>query len=485
MSLLKKLASVFKGRKEELHAKMVNSTEQTVQPHAAINENVIYVYSHGFTNGVYRVEPGKDHFEDFLQASNESDKITELRKLNQKKLYETRETLNARQAAFDQLQEMHIDRGRTVEHITSKVEEIDEAVSGNKEKQQALLEQRKQTHAEYAWVPALLYLVAGIVFIVGDISITHQITSWGFDMKGIEGWIFAVGLAFTAFLIKPVVDRLLEKPFQKAGLQMKKVYRAVLLMITVLGIVMLFLLGKFRSESQVAATKLGDINYQMQSLSDPNSKEYVLLAEERKKINEALTSNAVGEWGIILSGIIFAIGGALCMAIAFPSLSQLINRYWILPFQITMVRRRIDRLNKLRHELKDEMKQVRGDILKAEHQLKGFDFDQIKEEIAALEEQESRLLVNYYETQFNREKNLYLDGKNRGEKYTIDGELLYKAMDKDPTDLYHKNGSSSGSDAGSKIPRRPFVKIRKMIADNYNKNQNNNSPDGTEFEILS
>jgi hypothetical protein len=486
MSILRKLASVFnRNGHDTLTVDAAPSEDQAPRQVPAPSENAIYVYSHGFTNGVYRVEPEKDHFEEFLLASTESEKISEQRKRNHVRLLETRQLMALKQSAFERLQDVFIERGKSVEHLSARIHEIDDIKQVRQDKQKHLTEVRNATHAEYAWVPALLFLAAGVVFIVGDISITHQITSWGFDMKGIEGWVFAVGLAFTAFLIKPVVDRLLEKRFQKTGQQLTNVYKAVLLIITGLGIVMLFLLGKFRSESQVAATKLGDINYQMQSLSDPNSAEYIKLAEERKLINEDLTNNPVGEWGIILSGIIFAIGGALCLSIAFPSLSQLINRYWILPLKISALRRQINNLDAQRTEIKNELKVVTGDILKAEHQLKGFDFDKINEEIRELETEEKQLLVEYYEKQFQKEKNLYQDGKSRGEKYNIDGDLLYRALENDPTDLFHKNGKSATSDAANKTPRRPFVKIRKMIADNYNKHQNNNSPDGTEFEIVS
>jgi len=484
MSIFRKLASLFSRNGNEAPSIQSEAADETVvKPGPAIPENVIYIYSHGFTNGVYRVEPDNDHFEEFLRASSESERVSEQRKHNQVQLIEARQQLSAKHTAFEKVQEIFVERGKSVEFLNGRIQEIDESKQVKLERQKKLAEVRNATHAEYAWVPAILFLIAGVVFIVGDISITHQITSWGFDMKGAEGWIFAVGLAFTAFLIKPVVDRILEKPFQKTGLQLKGVYRAVLLLITGLGIVMLFLLGKFRSESQVAATMLGDINYQMQAISDPNSVEYQKLAEERKKINENLTNNPVGEWGIILSGIIFAIGGALCLSIAFPSLSQLINRYWILPSKISSLRKQINRLEAQRTDIKGELKVVTGDILKAEHQIKGFDFDRISEHISELETEEKRLLVEYYEVQFNKEKNLYQDGKSRGEKYSIDGDLAYRALEHDPTDLFHKNGKSASDTA--KTPRRPFVKIRKMIADNYNKHQNNNSPDGTEFEIVS
>ena len=486
MSFFNKLISFFKRNEEQPQEPQAEEVHEIATPsHTLPSENVIYIYSHGFTNGVYRVEPEKDNFQEFLLASNEADKIIEQRRLNQHKLTAAKQLLNIKQTAAQAVQNLYIEKKESVDDLHSRIDELDQYKVVQQGKQQLLIEQRSATHAEYGWVPALLYLAAGIVFIVGDISITHQITSWGFDMKGIEGWVFAVGLAFTAFLIKPVVDRLLEKPFQKAGLQMKNMYKTVMLLITVLGIVMLFLLGKFRSESQVAATKLGDINYQMQSLSDPNSPEYIKLADERKKINEDLTSNPVGEWGIILSGIIFAIGGALCLSIAFPSLSQLINRYWILPARISRLERNINKLQVQRTELKANLKLVAGDILKAEHQLKGFDHERLINQITMLEEEQKTLLEEYYQMQYRKEKNLYEDGKNRGEKFNTDGDLMYKSTDNDPTDLYHKNGKTPAASDSNKGQRRPFVKITKLIAENYTKNQNNKSADGSEFEILS
>ena len=171
-------------------------------------------------------------------------------------------------------------------------------------------------------------------------------------------------------------------------------------------------------------------------------------------------------------------------SIAFPSLSQLINRYWILPVRIKGHETGIKKLFDQRSEIKSQIKAVSGDILKAEHQIKGFDFERLTNDVKQLEDEEKRLLIAYYEMQFERESNLYEDGRNRGEKFSPDAELLYKTTELDPTDLYHRNGKTPAV-PDNKTQRRPFVKIRKMIADNYYKNQNNKSADGSEFEILS
>jgi hypothetical protein len=170
------------------------------------------------------------------------------------------------------------------------------------------------------------------------------------------------------------------------------------------------------------------------------------------------------------------------MSIAFPSLGHLINRYWILPVRINNLERKIQKISSQRNELRAALKMVAGDMLKADHKLKSYDFITLKDEIKVLEEVEKKLVIEYYETQFRKEKFLYQDGKARGEKYDVDASLIYKAMEHDPTDLFHTNGKTVTDN--NKGPRRPFVKIRKMIADQY-KNQTNHSPDDNEFEILS
>jgi hypothetical protein len=480
------------GTHNEKSAQASDTATTLVPPSSPIQEtkppdNVINIYDRGFANGVFRIEIEKDTFEAFLKASNDVDQINAQRKQNENSLEEAKNKLKTDSQTLEIAQETVIAKGKPIEHTQLEVERVEQRRTSYLDKQKALSIKQEETKPEHPWLPALFFFLAGVVFIVGDISITHQITSWGFDMAGMEGWIFAVGLAFTAFLIKPLIDRLLEKPFQKAGHELKRLYKAFLIGITVLGLLMLFFLGRFRSDAQTANTKLIEIRRQQSDISDVNSAEYRRLTDDRKKINEALTNNKVGEWGIILSGIVFAIGGGLCLAVAFPSLTQLTSRYWILPLRIRDCRVKAERCNKQLLDLRSNLAALSVD--KAAQKMKTISLSETTLRIHALEEEQKSLLVKYYEAQYEKERTLYHDGRNRGEKYSIEGDLIYRVIE---TDFVGSNGSKAKNGNGSDSPRpyrtytrRPFIKMRKMIADNYNKNQNNNSQDGTEFEIVS
>lgn len=490
MSIFKKILPFFGFKKsdepvQEIKQEMVTPSEKESLP----ADNVISIYSHGFTNGVYKIEPDKDAFERFLEYSNELDNIKEQRFQNDKLINELGQKLLGEIGGHQTATDTVIEKKKLAQGLDLSIAEIAQIKSAKAQKENVLIAQLNSTKPEYSWVPALLYLLAGIVFIVADVSITKQITSWGFDMKGLEGLIFAIGLAFTAFLIKPLVDRMLEKSFHKAGQALNTVYKWVLLGITLLGLVMLLLLGMFRSDSQIAQNKIRDLSAQMNELPDPASTPYHTLQNQRDKINDDLAKNNWGQNGLVLSGIIFAIGGAICLSISFPALSHLINRYWILPLRIKRTNKSILMIDRKITAVRMEWTTVTSEQEKAEQRLMAIDLIALKEELKQLEEQRTRLATEFYKIQYEKERNLYQDGKNKGEKYRIEGDLLYKVIESDPSHPYPgKDKLIDGQEGRQRSPRsytrRPFVKMRKMIADNYNKNQNNHTQDGTEFEII-
>jgi hypothetical protein len=452
------------------------------------SDSVIYIYSHGFTNGVYRVEPGKDTFEKFLEYCNRVDRIKELRILNEKAIAETELKLTVANAANASSTNMLIEKENSAEHVSRSLTEFEQSKGKKDQQEKELIVQAKETVTEYSWVPAIFYFAAGIIFITADISITHQITAYGFNMAGWQGWIFAIGLAFTAFLIKPAIDRMLEKPFQAAGLKLKMSYKIVLFSITAIGLVMLFFLGRFRSDSEIASTKMQRLNEQM-NVVDVDSPRSKALQEEYDKIQKDLDENPMGKTGLIMSGMLFAVGGAICLSIAFGALKQLINRYWILPVRIGQVKKEIKGLDKQLNALRSEHTAIKSDQEKARQSIQTNDHSLLREELKILIVERSALITSFYEAQNEKERALYLDGRNKGDKYGIEGDLLYKVHGNDHSALYlgKQDGKKENESSTSVRPytRRPFVKMRKMIADNFNKNQNNQSYDGSEFEILS
>jgi hypothetical protein len=493
MSLLHKALSLFSKNKPGEPTTLVLPQETTSQPELGENtqsKDVIYIYSHGFTNGVYKIEPDKDSFVRFLEYCNHSDRIKEQRELTEKAISDIELKLQAASSSYLADTHTSIEKGKQAENISLTLTELERLRNKNEEKETTLTAQIKESIAEYSWAPALLYLFAGITFIVADVSITKQITSWGFDMSGLESWIFAIGLAFTAFLIKPAIDRLLEKPFQVAGFKLKTLYKCVLLGLTAIGLIMLCLLGKFRSDSKIAQKEIESINAQIRPL-DPISQaqKYNKLLEKREEIQKSLDQNKWGQYGLILSGVLFAMGGAICLSISFGSLKQLINRYWILPVRLHRLKKEIKRATRQNTSIRSEYTALITEQEKAENMLSSNESTQLKEALIKLQEERAVLNAEFHQVQFEKERALYLDGRNKGDKYTIEGDLSYNISGNDQSsiNLGKKSMPTETSESPTIRPytRRPFIKMRKMIADNFNKNQNTPSYDGTEFEIVS
>jgi len=484
-TFLNKLSSFFNKNKVSADPRV--EPEQQSPVAQATPPEWISIYGHGFHNGIYRIAEEKDAFPGFLEHSNELDKIIELQELNR---MEVREYVDKWKAAEEEVKKITADK--------STAKEKSDALLSRKEKVQAdsgiissrnrfLFELREQTTPEYGWVPAVLFLIAGCLFIWGDITVTTDITSIGFDMKREDGRMFAIGLALTAFLIKPLLDRMFEKPFQKAGFELKKMHKVLLIIITVLGLVMLFFLGEFRAEAKTAINNLA-ANSTLQEKEAITPTELFELRSKADLITTQLAENWWGRWGMVLSAIVFAIGGAMCLSTAFPSLTKLANRYWFIPFRRWVNKFFIRKKEKTILKLDSELLANRTVLTQAESRLSYIDIPATYEKMIEAQKVQHQLITSYYAMRQLKETDLYRDGYNRGDKYTLEGDLKFKIID--PMLLNKNNGPGSDIDRSDdnesrKYTRRPFVKIRKMIADNYNKKQNNTHQDDTEFEILS
>jgi hypothetical protein len=487
-----RFVNVFKKKK-------LDSADAPVQVEAdstsAVTKNDtsewVSIYGHGFHNALYKINEDKDAFPAYLLHSNEVEKIQELKKINDEELADAKAKLIEAESKKEKCQTSVIEAKEAIQFLSDKLTAGNSKISTWEGRNSQLFQKREQLAPEYAWVPALFFLAAGILFILGDISITSNITSTGFNMTAKEGLLFAIGLALTAFLIKPLIDRMLEKPFQKAGLELKRVYKVILYIVTFLGITMLFFLGKFRAESKTAIAELATITTNQKRIGIPESESFQL-QQQANKIAADLANNWWGQWGMVLSTIVFAIGGAMCLAVAFPSLTQLCNKYWFLPFRRWInkffIRSEEDDASKVREELQLQ----NGKLKLAEQTLTAIDMASLKQKLQDCKAKQSELLQLYYSSRYHKEGELYKDGYNRGLIYSLDGDLKFKVID--PISFKDKgsaanNGTEYNGDHSSNekraYTRRPFVKIRKMIADNYNQKQNPNTQDGTEFEIVS
>lgn len=384
-----------------------------------------------------------------------------------------------------------IEAAEAIQCIEEQLEIEHNKIAQWQHRNKELFQKREHISPEYGWIPALLFLGAGILFILGDISVTSDITSTGFDMTKEEGRLFAIGLALTVFLIKPLLDRLFEKPFQKAGFELKRVYRNVLLLITTLGLAMLFFLGQFRADSKTMIAQLNQVTTQ-QGQPNLQTSDILKLQTQADQISKELAENWWGQWGIVLSTIVFAIGGAMCLAVAFPSLTHLCNKYWLLPFRRWINKFLIRAKEKTVSNARAKREKEKVKHGKAANGLAQLNIPALTELVRSASLKQLDLIEAYYAIRYSKEGELYKDGFNRGWLYSLEGDLKFRVID--PLNTRDKeSGATNGNKAGGNpetnekraYTRRPFVKIRKMIADNYNNKQNHSNQDGTEFEIVS
>jgi hypothetical protein len=488
-SILKKVVDIFTTKIKAPVSDNVTDTN-TVQTTEVKNvdssnsEPRIPIYAHGFHNALYRITPENDAFIHFLRYDKELKKIKDFQQINNNSLQIKEKKLEEAEIAVIRILKDETDAETSM--ISFKKEQSDYVLKkqeweGNSK---VLNEKKENTKPEYGWVPALMYFLAGVLFVIGDISITSSITSIGFDMSRDEGRFFAVGLALTVFLIKPAIDRILEKPYQKNGFILNRLFKGFLLFTTMFGLVMLFFLGQFRATAKSSMAELEQISKDQKKPGISNL-EIVELQRRTAEVSKVQADSWYGKWGMTLSTLVFAIGGAVCLSVSLPSLTALSNKYWFIPFRIRMLTRDIEEVEKQILLLQKDIDASTKVFLHCKKEYSLLDIEVLKSEILLLKAEREKLLVEFHECRFMIDESYYKDGYNRGKVYNLEGDLNYRVAN--PLNLQNyveerRDGSDEDSKDVRTYTRRPFVKLRKMIADNYNKNQK--TKDETEFEII-
>ena len=79
---------------------------------------------------------------------------------------------------------------------------------------------------KYSLFSGLIYLLAGISFVAGDLIISHEIVAYALNIRNnFEAWAFAVGLAMVSVLLKPAYERLIENPYtENPSVRSKRIY---------------------------------------------------------------------------------------------------------------------------------------------------------------------------------------------------------------------------------------------------------------------
>lgn len=167
-------------------------------------------------------------------------------------------------------------------------------------------------HERGSYGHAAMYLLAGALFVLGDVVMTRKIVADALQLTGHrflglmdESWVFAAGLAMISIVLKPAYDRLVEKPYWHGR---EKPFLAVICLLAVASLVTLWVLGEFRAEAYGDQQRLLIIQ-QMEGLSDAEKLIRITALQEKMLDSELAT------FSFVLSGLLFATAGAVTLSI--------------------------------------------------------------------------------------------------------------------------------------------------------------------------
>ncbi len=210
---------------------------------------------------------------------------------------------------------------------TAKRDELKEMVASLKVKIKDII-------LENSLLALVLMLVAALTFISADFIISLTVVSTQLLLDGeifgeskIFGFnpspfIFALALAAIPFLLKPAFDRLIEQPYK---LNKNKNYFNVLIILVALAAFGLLVntgyvrLKDFEDFNTIEATNENDNDGGMDFISQSEPQ----LPSISEKPNNYIA------FVVVVSGVLFALGGAILLGMGLPELRKRVKRAWL------------------------------------------------------------------------------------------------------------------------------------------------------------
>jgi hypothetical protein len=323
-------------------------------------------FQHGYNSGIEGSE-NRNPYESYLSSEIHynwlSQRIGDRRNEIQRVEREIEETSVKRKTAYDRLQEY----AQRVAKVAKRIAELASQRENIDTETEALRNRRKQTQSEYSLLAGLFFFAAGLAFVFGDLIISHEIVAYALNIRNTyEAWAFAIGLAMISILLKPAYDRLVEKPYTEQHTQKDRSrYAWFKVGLAGFAIITLGILGWFRYEAyrtdklkeainkSVKNLQLGATPLDPTSTISPEQQQALLQKIEQQllrsdELNLTLVNSPWALASFVLSGILFALAGAVSLGMALPVLQN----FWYRWLQID------PRLGRLRRRRKKLMKEI-------------------------------------------------------------------------------------------------------------------------------
>ncbi|GAB3512882.1 hypothetical protein GCM10027341_54250 [Spirosoma knui] len=446
-------------------------------------------FQHGYTSGVEGVN--RETYEGYLSSQVNTDWLTD--RINEKRTElanterQLAESTEANRSAYADLQ-----------NHTLQVERLDKQVQYREAERQALQadrddlrERRTKAAPDYSLLAGLLFLIAGISFLAGDLIISHEIVAYALNIRNTnEAWAFAVGLAMVSILLKPAYDRLIEKPYQENPEQNRTKYERFKIALALFSVLTLAVLGWFRYEAYRTDQLKAAINKsvrQLQLNTDPTAATQTLSPSvvnkiekqlsESSELNLALVNSPWALLSFVLSGILFALAGAVCLGIALPVLSAYWFRWLQADIKLWKLRRRLKRVDKELAPLEAQLaeQRIRQNVL--QHNLDLLPaLDELREQRRTLQAELNELLAELKLAQTDSRISNFNDGYGQGEATrTVLSDDEQQQLRKEMLTLQTSNRTNGSRPTertngtpptnGKAQALRPHQTIRKFLSD--------------------
>lgn len=175
-------------------------------------------FQHGYLIGVENIRKDKDQEDDPYEGFVSShvayewlqERIVEKKEDISKIDVEIAETKEKQKTSFDKLQEFIMG----ISTHSRKVGFVQDRIDDNLATIKRVEGKRNRNESPYSLLAGILYLLAGVAFVTGDLIISHEIVAYALNIRdNYEAWAFAIGLAMLSVLLKPAYDRLVEQPY--------------------------------------------------------------------------------------------------------------------------------------------------------------------------------------------------------------------------------------------------------------------------------
>lgn len=187
---------------------------------------------------------------------------------------------------------------------------------------------------ENSLLALVLMLVAALAFISADFIISYTVVSTQLLLNGqifgdrkILGFnpsalIFSLALAAIPFLLKPAYDRLVEQPYKLN--KNKKYFNVLIILVALTALGLLVNTGFVRLKDFDDLKKIEQANTSVFGGGmrlDPLSEPPVSSSPEKPEYFTAIV--------VVVSGVLFALGGAILLGMGLPELRKIVKRAWL------------------------------------------------------------------------------------------------------------------------------------------------------------